>query len=113
MRSRQLNFFVEEARLSEVMAAVTTDVVPRFRELPHFLGLTVLKATSGNRTEILATSYWDDGLEDSESISREFVDEIYRVTGTNPSRKAYDIVFATVRCSDGTFDQRPSEGSPY
>jgi predicted secreted protein len=113
MRSRQVNFFVGEERLSEVMEAVTNDVVPRFRELPHFLGLTVLKGDGVRRAELLATSYWDDGLEDSEAISMEFMDEIYRATGTNPSVKAYDIVFAAVRCSDGTFDLRPSNGLPY
>ena len=113
MRSRQINFFIKEDLLPEVMESISTNVLPRFREMPHFLGLTVLKSASGPLAEIVATSYWDDGLEDSESVSAEFVDELYRVTGASPSRKVFDIVLATVRCSDGNFDQRPSGGSPY
>jgi hypothetical protein len=46
-------------------------------------------------------SFWDDGLEGSESVSQEFRDEIRRVGATNPSRKAYDIVRVMVRDTQG------------
>lgn len=75
---------------------------PRFEQLPHFLGLTVLKSDAAGRFEVVATSYWDDGLEGSEREPQRFIDEIIRVIGSNPSRKIYDILYAEVRDSRGT-----------
>jgi hypothetical protein len=50
---------------------------------------------------VISTSYWDDGLEDSEHVSSHFIDEIVRVTGTNPARKVFDILYASVRDANG------------
>jgi hypothetical protein len=82
------------------MTAIVNDV-PRFSLLPHFLGFVALRSESGPRREIVAMSFWDDGLEGSESVSQEFRDEIRRVGATNPSRKAYDIVRVMVRDTQG------------
>lgn len=65
MRSRQINFFIKEDLLPEVMESISTNILPRFREMPHFLGLTVLKSASGPLAEIVATSLlgrWPRGL---------------------------------------------------
>jgi len=102
MKSRQVSFYAGHGELPVVMSAVCSEVIPRFEQLPHFLGLTVLKSDLADRSEVVATSYWDDGLEGSEMESQRFVDEIVRVTGSNPSRKIYDILYAEVRDSSGT-----------
>ena len=101
MKSRQVSFYVEREHLTLVMTTVVEEVVPRFEQLPHFLGLTVIKSDVVDRSEVVATSYWDDGLEGSETESQRFVDEIIRVTGSNPSRKSFDILYARVRDSTG------------
>ena len=80
-------------------------LIPEFREIPHFLGATLIKADHGNRAEVITTSYWDDGLEGSDQASLRFVDEIHRITGSNPSRKRFDTLYAVLRAEGGKFQQ--------
>jgi hypothetical protein len=47
--------------------------------------LTVVKADVGTRTEVIVTSFCDDGLEGSEQEASRFIEEIVRVTGRNSS----------------------------
>ena len=101
MKSRQVSFFIDQDLLPSVMGTIVNDVLPRYGNLPHFLGFVALQSESGPRKEIVALSFWDDGLEGSETASREFRSEIQRVVGTNPTRKAYDIVRVMVRDTDG------------
>lgn len=101
VKSRQVSFYVEAGDLASVMDTVCTEVIPQFQELPNFLGLTIIKADLTGRSEVVSTSYWDDGLEDSEQVSAHFIDEIVRVTGRNPTRKVFDILYASVRDANG------------
>jgi hypothetical protein len=112
MKSRQVGFTVELADLQQVMLAVQRHVIPHFEVLPHFLGLTVIKADAATRTEVVVTSFWDDGLDGSELEASRFIDEIVRVTGGNPCQRGYDTVYAQVRDSVGTFRFATEEGSP-
>jgi hypothetical protein len=109
MKSRQVCFYVERQELPLVMSAVQGHVIPRYELLPHFLGLTVIKADAGARAEVVVTSFWDDGLEGSELEASRFIDEIVEVTGRNPSRKAYDTLYAHVRDASGAFRPGPAE----
>jgi hypothetical protein len=97
VKSRQVSFYVEADRLPSVMNTVCTEVTPQFQELPNVLGLTIVKADVDGRSEVVSTSYWDDGLEDSEQVSSQFIDKIVRVTRSNPVRKVFDILYASVR----------------
>jgi hypothetical protein len=101
VKSRQVSFYVEADRLPSVMKTVCIEVIPQFQELPNFLGLTIIKADVDGRSEVVSTSYWDDGLEDSEQVSSQFIDEIVRVTRSNPVRKVFDILYASVRDANG------------
>jgi hypothetical protein len=101
MKSRQVCFYVDRSGLWEMMDAVEERVIPNFEALPHFLGITVIKADAGTRCEVVVTTYWDEGLEGSEEQSALFVEEIARETGRNPSRKAFDTLYARVRDSAG------------
>ena len=101
MKSRQVSFFVEPDLLPGIMSAVADDVLPRFGQLPHFLGFVALQSESGARREIVAMSFWDDELEGSEAVSQDFRDEIQRIAGTNPTRRAYEILRVMVRDAHG------------
>ena len=103
MKSRQVSFYVDRSGLSEMMDAVEERVIPSFAAVPHFLGITVIKADAGTRCEVVVTTYWDGGLEESEEQSKHFVEEIVRETGRNPSRKAFDTLYAQVRDSAGQY----------
>jgi hypothetical protein len=108
VKSRQFYFYVDLVDLSKVMAAVQERVIPRYESLSHFLGLTVIKANVNRRVEVVVTSFWDDGLEGSEDEATRFVNEIAEVTGSNPSRKTYDILYARVRDASGAFGIQPT-----
>ncbi len=101
MKSRQLHFYVQAEVVTSLTETVRNRVVPRYEEFPHFLGLTLLKVDLKERAEIVITSYWDDGLVDSEQMSAQFIDEIVKLTGSNPVRKVFDILYASVRDSNG------------
>jgi hypothetical protein len=105
MKCRQTSFFVDQDRLPEILKAVVDELTPKYREIPHFLGVTLIKADHGNRAEVMTTSFWNDGLEGSDEASRRFVDEVHEISGSFPSRKTFDILFAQVRADDGSFHQ--------
>jgi hypothetical protein len=65
MKCRQFGFYLDISGLPLLMTAVEDHVMPRFEVLPHFLGLTVMKADVGARTEVIVTSFWEDALEGS------------------------------------------------
>ena len=96
-----MSFFVEDKLIPDVVRRVQEDVLPRFSVLPHFLGFVALQSEVGPRPEIVAMSFWDEGLEDSEAISEDFRNEIEAVTGTTPARRAFDILRVMVRDTDG------------
>jgi hypothetical protein len=101
VKSRQVSFFVEPDLLPGIMSAIANDVLPRFGQLPHFLGFVALQSESGYRREIVAMSFSDDELEGSESVSKDFRDEIRRIAGTNPTRRGYEILRVVVRDAHG------------
>jgi hypothetical protein len=103
MKCRQLSFYVETPELGAMMTAVRDRVIPGFESLPHFLGMTVIKCDIGPRSQVFVTSFWDDGLEGSNEASARFIEEIVETTGRNPSRTAYDTLYAEVRNSSGVF----------
>ena len=103
MKCRQVAFQVETAKLAAMMEAVRDRVIPRYEALPHFLGLTAVKRDVGERSEVIVTSFWDEGLEGSEDAFHRFVSEIVEFTGSNPIRKGYDTMYASVRDSTGVF----------
>lgn len=72
-------------------------------DLPHFLGVTLVKTDHGDRAEVITTPYWDDGLEGSDEASVRFVGEIHRITGSNPTRKTFDILYAELWGGVGSF----------
>ena len=109
VKSRQVSFYVEPRLVPDVITTIDEEVLPRFSQMPHFLGFVALQSELGGaRPEIVALSFSDDGLEDSETASEEFRDEIQRVTGTTSSRKAFDILRVMVHDTNGA----PCHDSP-
>jgi hypothetical protein len=102
MRGRTVNFFIEPEALPEVLRAIDEDVLPRFRELPHFVGAVVLQSTRGSRIEVAGISLWDGELEDSEEISAEFRREVQRVAGTGAARTEYEVIRLELRDHPGS-----------
>jgi hypothetical protein len=88
---RFVSFFADDDQLAAVERRIKDDVIPRFSVFPEFLGFVALRSV-GRRSEIVAMSFWEGGLEGSEAISENFRDEIERVTGTMPSRREYGVI---------------------
>ncbi len=103
MKGRTVNFYVDPESLPEVLRAMDEDVIPRFRALPHFVGVVVLQSQRGSRIEIAGISLWDGDLEDSEEISAELRREVQRVAGTGAARTEYEVIRLELR--DGTRGQ--------
>ena len=59
MKCRQFSFYLDISGLPLLMTAVEDHVIPHFEVLPHFLGLTVMKADVGARAEVIVTSSAD------------------------------------------------------
>ena len=86
--------------MPDVKRRINDEVLPRFSEVPEFLGFVALQS-EGSRPEVIAMSFWNDGLEGSERISEEFRDEIERVTGAALARKEFAILKMVMRGSNG------------
>ena len=91
---------VDTATLAPMMVAIRDRVIPRYEGIPQFLGLTVLKAEIGSRSEIVVTSFWDNNLEGSELEAARFIEEIVEATGGNPTQRGFDTLYAKIRNSD-------------
>lgn len=103
MQCRQVTFYVDTAKLAPMMEAIRDRVIPDYEALPHFLGLTAIKYDGMTQSEVIVTSFWDDGVAGSDVAAARFVDEIVALTGRNPIRKTFDTLFAQVRTSSGAF----------
>ena len=108
MKCRQLTFFAEPAAVESAMATITNEVIPKFIDIPHFLGYVVLQSdvspghsNSNARRELTVMSFWSDGLEGSDSTAKKFITEVNRVAGTNPVRKTFDLLKGMWRDSAG------------
>jgi hypothetical protein len=98
--TRCVSFFAMPDQVSEVERRINDDVLPRFSDVQGFLGFLAL-VSDGSRREIIAMSFWDDGLKGSEEISETFRDEIEHVTGAAPARKEFRVITMVIR-SQGT-----------
>jgi hypothetical protein len=102
MKSRVVSFYIDLDTLPPLMAAVEDLVIPRYEAIPHFLGLTLIKRDVQERAEVIVTSFWDDSLDESENQAKRFFDAITQLTGTNPSRRSYDTLYAKLRDPTGS-----------
>jgi len=112
VKSRQICFYIEDGDLPLLMQGVRDRVIPRYEGIPHFLGLTVVKAEVGRQLEIIVTSFWDNSLEGSELEAARFIEEIVEATGGIPSQRGFDTLYAQVRNSDGAFEPGHGAQSP-
>jgi len=103
MMSRQLTAFVDPGALDAVITTLIDEVLPAFRRTPHFLGFTVVTSDKGLRTEVVAMSYWDDGLEDTAELANRFVARIRAIDGVSAARRSFEVVYATMRDTTGGF----------
>lgn len=102
MKGRTVNFFIEPEALPEVLRTIDEEVLPRYREFPHFVGVVVLQSERGSRVEVAGISFWDGDLEDSEEIAAEFRRDVQRVAGTGAARTVYEVIRLELR--DGPRD---------
>lgn len=108
MKCRQLSFYAEPAAVERAMAVIAEEVVPRYIGISHFLGYVVLETDpspahldADTRRELTVMSFWEDGLEGSESAAKAFIGEVNRVARTNPARKSFTLLKAMWRDGDG------------
>ena len=74
------------------MTTIDKEVLPRFKVLPHFLGLSALQSALGTRSEVVVVSLWNDELSESEAISESFRLRIQQATGMTPERREFDVL---------------------
>src|SRR5580658_5277266 len=97
MKGRTVNFFIEPDAVPDVLRAIDEDVLPQYRDFPHFVGIIVLRSERGSRLEVSGISLWDGDLDGSEEIAAELRREIDRVGGTGASRTSYDVIRLELR----------------
>lgn len=91
MKCREISFFIEPELLEASMGRVADEVLPQFLELPHFRGYVALESDHGLRRQVRVLSFWDDHMAESEGASQAFIEAIYAIVGSNPSREVFDI----------------------
>ena len=108
MKCRQLSFYGEPAAVERALSVIAEEVIPKYIGISHFLGYVVLEtelspahSDTDARRELTVLSFWEDGLEGSESAAQEFVGEVNRVARTNPVRKSFNLLRAMWRDAAG------------
>lgn len=108
MKCRQVSFYAESSAIGRAMTVIAEDVVPRYSAVPHFLGYVILQeettsahSVDSERREVTVQSFWNADLAGSEATAQEFISEVFRVAGTNPSRRNYDLIRAKWRGGSG------------
>ncbi len=101
MQARTVSFFIDRDRLPEVEAAFDAEVLPRFVEMDHFVGLIVLDAPE-MRGEVLGLSVWDGDLDGSEQVMAEFRRHVVDLEGTAPATRRYEVLRLVARPLDGS-----------
>jgi hypothetical protein len=96
VKCRQVSFYLEPDLVPAALASITDDVLPRFLALPHFRGYVAMQSEDRSRREIVVTSFWDDGLAESEEASLAFVEAVQHAAGTNPARRTFEVLGAVV-----------------
>ena len=96
LKCRQVRFYLDPDKVTKIMARLTAEILPMFEKLPHFRGYLALESDHGTLREIVISSFWDDGLDDSQEVSDAFVLAVHEMAETNPSRETYDILGALV-----------------
>ncbi|HXW38159.1 MAG TPA: hypothetical protein VEJ44_00580 [Acidimicrobiales bacterium] len=91
MRARTLSFYIDRNLLSDVTNVIDNDLLPRHREMPHFLGLIVID-TGDRRREVVGMSVWDGDLADSEEVIAEVRGRLGALAGTSPATRSYDVL---------------------
>ena len=91
MKCREISFVIEHELLEASMQRVADEVLPQFLKLTHFRGYVVLEADHGNHRQVRVMSFWDDHMAQSESASQAFIEAVYGIIGSNPSREMFDI----------------------
>jgi hypothetical protein len=110
MKCRQLSFYAEPEAAEHAKTVISEQVIPKYIGISHFIGFVVLETDpspghpdADTRRELTVLSFWEDGLEGSESAAQEFVSEVNRVARTNPVRKSFNLLQAMWR--DGAGDE--------
>ncbi len=91
MKCREISFFITPDLLDASMGRVTNEVLPQFLELPHFRGFVVLEADHGEHRQVRVMSFWDDYMAESAGASQAFIEAVYAIIGSNPSREVFNI----------------------
>jgi len=81
VKCRTVSFFVESARIQDVMTNIDAEVLPRFLVLPHFSRARRPPIPAGNSSGSRRHVAVDDELEESETVSESFRGRIQQATG--------------------------------
>ena len=101
MQARTISFIIDRDHLQEVLAVFDDEFLPRYLEMPNFLGLLLLDSAE-SRGEVLGVSVWDHAMSDSDGILSEFRQRLFEIAGCAPTSKSYDVVGLVVSPPGGT-----------
>lgn len=98
VKARQVNFFIDPDMQEEVFRVIDEDVLPRYKALPHFVGMMLAegpihtKLDGGRRREMLGVSLWDDSLDDSDSMVAHFRRRLLEISHETVAQKDFGVV---------------------
>ncbi len=86
-----MTFFLERDQLPSVLEVVDGEVIPAFRDAPHFVALVILNDDRDGR-QVTGLSVWDSDVPGCEEQMSEFRKRIAELTGLTPTASSFDVL---------------------
>jgi hypothetical protein len=93
VKARTVSFYIDPEFVPQVLEALDTELIPQYREVPHFVGLVVLESEEETgRPEFVGISVWDGDRTDCDDVIEVFLSRLFDVAGTSATTRRYDVV---------------------
>jgi len=92
VKARTVSFYIDPEFVPQVLEALDNELIPQYREVPHFIGLVVLESEEEGRPEFLGMSVWDGDRTDCDDVIELFLTRLFDVAGTSATTRHYNVV---------------------
>jgi hypothetical protein len=92
VKARTVSFYIDPEFVPQVLETLDNELIPRYQEVPHFVGLVVLEGEAEGRPEFVGISVWDGDRTDCDEVIEVFLRRLFDVAGTAATTRRYNVV---------------------